>query len=118
MKPNLILPLIATLTLSACASTYRPTVDPTQSPPRYEQDLAECRQFAGDDARAGVGAIVGGVLGAGISTLMFVGSGLKADHVHTGVAAIGAIFGGLSAMKEQRNIVARCMAGRGYSVLE
>lgn len=112
------LAMAAFLTLSACASTYRPVVDNKTSPQNYEQDLAECRAYAGDDARAGVGAIIGGVIGAGFSVLMFAGAGLKADHVHRGVAALGAITGGLSAMKEQRNIIARCMNGRGYSVLE
>ena len=116
MKSALVMATL--LTLSGCASTYRPVVDVRASPQNYEQDLAECRTYAGDDARAGVGAVLGGVIGAGFSVLMFAGSGLKADHVHRGVAAFGAIAGGLSAMKEQRNVVARCMSGRGYSVLE
>ncbi len=110
--------LMAMLTLSGCASTYRPVVDPTIGRDNYEQDLLDCRKLAGDDARAGVGAVIGGLAGAAISTLAFVGSGLRADHVHRGMAAVGAIAGGLGAMKGQRDVIARCMAGRGYSVLE
>ena len=106
------------LILTGCASTYRPVVDPTIGRDSYEQDLADCRQLAGDDARAGVGAVIGGLAGAALSTLAFVGSGLRADHVHRGMAAVGAIAGGLGAMKGQRDIIARCMSGRGYSVLE
>lgn len=120
MKNTLI--AILCLSLTACASTYRPVVDTAVgagvSPAQYEQDLAQCRTYAGDDARAGVAAIIGGVIGAGIGLLAVAGTGLKNDAFRNVGMGVGAVSAGVGAMKGQRDIIARCMAGRGYSVLQ
>ena len=122
MKPNLIsaITLSAALTLSGCASTYRPIVDPTGSanPGKYEQDLAECRNFAGGDAAPVVVSVIGGVIGLAFGALAVAGSGISGHSVQRFGAAIGAVSAGLGAVKQQKQIVARCMSGRGYSVLE
>jgi len=115
---TLIATALMSLTLIGCASTYRPVVDPKVSPVGYERDLKECRDFAGSDARAGAFAIVGGVIGAGIGILAVAGTGLKNDAFRNIGMGVGAISAGLGAMRGQRDIIARCMAGRGYSVLE
>lgn len=110
---------IATISpLSGCASTYRPVVDSKVSPANYERDLAECRNYAGDDSRAGAIAIIGGVIGAGIGLLAVAGTGLKNDAFRNIGMGVGAVSAGLGAMKGQRDVIARCMAGRGYSVLQ
>ena len=120
MKPNLIsaITLSAAIILQGCASTYRPVVDPTVSPKNYESDLVECRNFAGSDSVPVAITIIGGVIGAGIGILAVAGSGLNSNAIRNTGMAVGAITAGLGAAKEQRNVVARCMAGRGYSVLQ
>ena len=105
------------LSLTACASTYRPIVDTKVSPAGYEQDLVDCRNYAGSDSRAGVGAIIGGIFGATFGILALAGTD-KANAARNIGMAVGAISGGLGAMQGQRDIIARCMAGRGYSVLQ
>lgn len=115
MKHTLI--AILCLSITACASTYRPVVDTKVGPQQYEQDLAECRAYAGDDSRAGVVAVLGGVIGAGFGIIALAGTD-KANAARNIGAAVGALSAGLGAMKGQRDVVARCMAGRGYSVLQ
>lgn len=107
---------ILCLSLTACASTYRPVVDSAVSPGNYEQDLAQCRVYAGDDSRAGAIAVVGGIIGAGFGILAAAGG--NSNSFRNIGAGVGAVSAGLGAMQGQRNVIARCMAGRGYSVLQ
>ena len=109
--------LIAILALQGCASTYRPIVDPTVSPTNYEQDLVQCRNFAGDNSAPVVVSIIGGVIGAGIGILAVAGTGFNGNAIRNTGMAVGAITAGFGAIREQKAIIARCMAGRGYSVL-
>jgi outer membrane lipoprotein SlyB len=114
-----ILVLIATLSLSACATrgqNYVPVVDMRgQNHNAFVQDLSDCQAYARqrpDGAQGAVaGAIVGGLLGAVIA---------PRHHRNTfGAygAGLGAAAGAGGAMDTQESIVKRCMAGRGYNVL-
>lgn len=115
---RLALPLAMVLSLSACASTYRPIVDSAVSPAKYEQDLSECQAYAGSDSAPIAVAVIGGVVGLAFSALLVAGSGVSGHSVQRFGAAMGAISGGLGAVNQQKSIVARCMVGRGYSVLQ
>src|SRR6218665_137010 len=109
-----------TLLLGACAGTgadYRPIVD---KPGRnYNNDLAQCQRLAeqrdyvnGDSMTdTAVGAGVGGVIG-------ILSNSWPGAAVGAGVGALGgATVGGLEAKNDRKNIVIRCMKGRGYTVL-
>ena len=106
--------------LSGCAvEQYRPVVDNHVSQGSYEADLADCQQLAAQRpaaASAAGGAVFGAVLGG----LLAAAVGLRGDDVGR-VAAWGAVNGGVNGaaygVAEQRDIVARCMAGRGYDVI-
>lgn len=85
---------------------------------RYEQDLAECRQYAEEVATgtevaksaagsAAVGAAVGAILGDRRSAEKLAGVG----------AVTGAAHGGARAGEEKVRIVKNCLRGRGYKVL-
>lgn len=115
-RGRFVLPSLAALLLTACASHPDPIIDTKGvDMAKYEKDLAECRQYAKDvsvaegAARgAAVGAVVGAVAGA-ISGNADRGAG------YGGIS--GATQSGLSNKREQEAVVKRCVAGRGYKVL-
>lgn len=112
--------LTASLLLGGCAvEPQRPIVDSGVSRGDYDADLGDCQRLAAArpvaanaTGGAAVGAIFGALLGAAV--------GLRGNDVAR-VAAWGAANGGINGaaygVAEQREIVARCMAGRGYNVL-
>jgi len=122
MKKTLALSLAFLLSfflISCAGSTYRPIVD-TQGIDfnRYEADLQQCQQFSTqtNDATtsAAVGATAGAVLGSVLAGV--VGGDRSATAKLTAIE--GAIVGGASGETNQRNIIRRCLSGRGYRVLQ
>ena len=109
-------PALAALLLTACASHPDPIIDQKGvDMAQYEKDLAECKEYAaGVDVAEGaakggaVGAVVGAAAGA-ISGNAGRGAG------YGGIA--GATRSGLGNKREQEAVVKRCVAGRGYKVL-
>ena len=102
--------------ISGCAG-YRPIVDSQgMDMSNYETDLAQCQQYAeqvniGQDAAVGAG--VGAALGLALSA---ISGGDKS--VATGVGAVSGGATGLgSAANSQKNVITRCLLGRGYKVL-
>jgi hypothetical protein len=90
---------------------------------QYQQDLAQCQQYAqqvsvGEDTAKGVfgGALLGAAMGAAIGAA----TGNPARGAAVGAAA-GGIGGGAAgagkSVQERKQIVSRCMQGRGYNVL-
>ena len=122
MKTNIFTVVISALLLAGCANTganYRPIIDSKNVDlNRYEADLVECQRYAeqkggaGEKAAigAGAGAVLGGVLAA-------VGNGDKGSASRVG-GVMGAVSGATSGDQNQRNIIKRCLIGRGYKVLD
>ncbi len=122
MKTNIFTVVISALLLAGCANTganYRPIIDSKNVDlNRYEADLVECQRYAeqkggaGEKAAigAGAGAVLGGVLAA-------VGNGDKGSASRVG-GVMGAVSGATSGDQSQRNIIKRCLVGRGYKVLD
>ncbi len=115
--------LIAAM-ISGCA--YQPIVDAGQpgfDPQRYQLDLAQCRIYA-DQINAFEEAGGGALVGAGIGAALGAIAGSFAGQVGEG-AAIGAAVGGASGLAggagrgvvRREDVVRRCLAGRGYMVL-
>ena len=115
MKKYLAMLALALL-MVGCAG-YRPIVDMKGvDQARYEQDLKECQQYAeqvnvaGETAvGGGIGAVLGGAIGA-------VGSGRAGTGAAVG-AITGAAAGAGGAASGQKQVINRCMTGRGYRVL-
>lgn len=107
--------LVAGLT-TGCAThgaNYAPLVDSKGvSQAALASDLAECQQYATQRADAATGAVIGALFGA---VLMASLGGNRYDR------RAGAILGGLGAAgaanETQETITKRCLAGRGYNVL-
>lgn len=109
------------LMLAGCAAQgYRPLVDSGVSRGNYDDDLADCQDLAAQRPAAALAA-GGAAAGAVIGALLAVAVGLRGDdvaHVAAWGAASGGIDGAAFGVARQREIVSRCMAGRGYDVLD
>ena len=113
-----ILAVLALAALAACAS-YQPIVD-TKGVDlnRYQADLGECQKFAGEvnpAAHAAAGAAAGAILGAAIGAIF--GNRHTAGRGAAAYGVVGAGTGAAEGAAAQRNIILKCMAGRGYRVL-
>lgn len=103
---------------SATAGGYRPVVDPKKCANcDYEADLAQCQAISAENTQITGNAVAGAAGGALTGALL--GAMLNIDAGHT--AAMGATAGGLQGVGQELQtsnaMIARCMAGRGYSVL-
>lgn len=110
---------LGAMLLSACAtrgSDYVPMVDTKNvDQEALTRDVAECQQYAKQryDERQAVlvGALIGAAFGAAASNKY------SGNLVGVGAAA-GAGGAARGTMDSQERIIARCLAGRGYSVLD
>lgn len=112
--------LTLVLFAAGCAPVdYRPIVDSGVSRGSYEADLADCQHLA-ERRPAAAKAAGAATAGAAIGALFALAVGLRGHDV-AHVAAWGAtsygIAGGIEGSEEQRAIVSRCLAGRGYNVI-
>lgn len=128
-----VLAVAVSVGLSGCAAappntpgagsgdTYTPFVDVQGvDPARYSADLASCRSYAqqidpNKQAMQGMlaGIIVGALVGAAVG-----GSGRHAEYGAGYGGTVGVMSGGGRAVLKQETIIANCLAGRGYRVLE
>jgi outer membrane lipoprotein SlyB len=121
----LCLSAFVVVSIGGCAATsganYRPIVDNKGVDlNRYEMDLRECQNYAlqtaGAAESAAAGALAGAVLGA-----VLAGAAGK-NYSKSSTARVGAVSGAVGAGAQgetnQRNIINRCLAGRGYRVLQ
>jgi len=114
--------ICSSVILSGCANTasgYSPIVDGPQGD-AYYADLSDCQSLAKtkryDNGDTKTSALVGAVAGAAIG-------GIEDDSIEGAVA--GALLGGLlggahgasETRTERKEIVKRCMYGRGYAVV-
>ena len=121
---KLVAALLFATMITGCANTganYRPLVDlQGRSEAQYQTDMRQCQEYAskvmGAGESAAVGAVAGAAIGAVIAGLFGGGRQSRNDSSMYG-ALVGAGSGGVSAEEEQRTIIRRCLAGRGYNVL-
>ncbi len=126
MKRVFIITLTVTFFLAACANTganYRPLID-TQNGAvdmnKYESDLQQCQQYAGQVAGAATQAAAGAVIGAVFGAILASAAGRGYDRGATtrAAAVTGAAGGAAQGETDQRDIIRRCLGGRGYVVLQ
>lgn len=86
----------------------------------YPTDLYECQQHANRVMSAHQAAVGGAVAGAIFGVLLGAVAGGN-GRFNGRMAGVGALSGGVGAAASaeggQRGIISRCLAGRGYSVL-
>jgi outer membrane lipoprotein SlyB len=104
------------LAVAGCAAQPDPIIDTKGVDlAAYRRDLAECRQYANEvpmAAGAAKGAAAGGAYGAAVGSI----NGRATEGAGTG-AISGAAWSMLEADREKQTVVKRCVAGRGYRVL-
>ena len=116
--------IVLTMCLAVCAgasaspSDYRPIVDARDvERARYESDLQDYPRYAlqVDPAQnAAAGANTGALLSAAVSAVL---GGYDNSRSGAAGAIVGGVSGAAQGAGDQVNIIRRCMAGRGYSVL-
>ena len=129
MHKNRITTLVAVLSAAAflvgCAATsganYRPIVDSKGVDlNRYESDLRECQSYATQTAGAADSAAAGAVAGALLGAVLAGAAGK--NYSRSSSARVGAVSGavgaGVEGERNQKSIINRCLAGRGYRVLQ
>jgi len=123
---------IATITaaalLAGCATSqggygasWEPVVDVrAHQQAQYATDLAQCQAHATRVMSAGNAAVAGAVAGAIFGALLGAAAGGN-SRFNSRMAGVGALSGGAGAAASaeggQRGIISRCLAGRGYAVL-
>lgn len=113
------------LIIVGCAnsgSNYRPLIDTRDGAVdmnRYESDLRQCQQYADQVAGAGTQAAAGAAIGAILGAVLAAAAGSRYDRGAS--ARVGGVAGGVGGAAQgetdQRDVIRRCLAGRGYSVL-
>ncbi|WP_374313133.1 hypothetical protein [Dongia sp.] len=123
---RIVAAILTASTLAACSSYSQPMVDTKGvDSSRYSQDNYECEQYANQvspvgDAAVGAlgGAAAGAALGAITGALVGgVGAGEAAAFGAATGGAVGLGGGAVTGVQNQRDVYRRCMAGRGYNVL-
>ena len=110
--------------LAGCAAPmhqYHPLVDTDTTSTQYQRDLEECRAYAMTKPSAENSAAVGAVIGALAGVALLALSGGR-DGWGNEMAGVGALLGGVEGYSKgaqgQQDVVKRCLAGRGYRVLD
>ena len=115
--------MLVALPLSACAgggAAYEPIVDGPKNA-KFQQDISECQALAEqrnyNNSDVQTGALAGAAVGA-VAGLLRRGNSNSDPLIG---AAVGGTYGGggaaLGTRAERKNIVKRCMSGRGHRVL-
>lgn len=119
---------VLAISISGCANIteQNPIIDAKMSDmTNYGADLSECRTLAsqlnaGDSIikTSAIGAFTGAAIGAVVGVFDSKrGFGKSVATGGAGGAVTGGIKGGLDTFEDRKEIVAKCMDGRGYAVL-
>jgi phage-related tail protein len=116
--------ILIALSVTACATRpmgaeYRPIVDMQgKDVAQYESDLGQCQTYAQQAAGAAQRAAGAAVAGALLGALLMKGAGVGNEGHGAAVGALAAgARGAADGEHDQRSVITRCLAGRGYSVL-
>jgi hypothetical protein len=123
---SVFLTFVIALSQVGCANTganYRPLIDTRGGAVdlnKYEVDLRECQQYATQVGGAADKAAAGAVVGALFGAVLAAAAGGNYDRGATArVGAVTGMAGGaVQGDRDQKSVIQRCLAGRGYSVLQ
>lgn len=114
-----ILAAVLVATLAGCATrgaNYVPLVDMKgHEQAQFDRDTTECQQYAKQRMDAASGAVAGAVIG-GLLAAALMPRGYRNYGAGQG-ALVGGVSGGVAANQNQEMITKRCLAGRGYNIL-
>lgn len=114
-----IIAILSIAVLAGCATrgaNYVPLVDmKNKDQQQFDTDVKECQAYAKQRMDAADGAVAGAVAGALLGALI-APRGFR-NELAGRSALIGAAGGAAGASDTQETITKRCLAGRGYNVL-
>ena len=119
-----LISIILAASMAGCATynggaSYQPVVD-TKGVDlnKYYQDVAECQTYARQVMGAGEVAAAGAVVGALFGLAMAAADGGRNKGRWASVGAVSGLASGAGQGEtNQREVIRRCLAGRGYNVL-
>jgi hypothetical protein len=120
---KIVVLFLVTCLLLSCTSgaKYEPIIDGDTENNRYKEDLSRCQELAqkykynraDNYARTGTAAAIGAVVG------QIFGGNTRATLSGAAIGAIAGIFSsGIETNEGRKQVVIRCMVGRGYNVLK
>ena len=113
----LIASAILTTGCATRGSSYQPLIDTQgKDATMLATDTSQCQAFAKQRMDAASGAVAGAIAGAIIGALLMP-KAYRSYGVTRG-ALSGAVAGGAGANDTQESIIKKCLANRGYSVLD
>ena len=116
---KVIISIVSIAMLAGCATSganYVPLVDMKgKDQQAFNADVIECQAYARQRMDAASGAAAGAVAGALLGALIAPRGYRNLVAGHTAIG--GAAGGALAANETQETITKRCLAGRGYNVL-
>lgn len=111
--------IVAVSMLAGCATRgpgFVPLVDMQgKGELTFKHDLEQCQDYAKKLADAATGAVAGAIF-VGLLGALLAPRGFK-NQVAGKAAVLGGIGGAGEANMSQENVIRRCLAGRGYNVL-
>ena len=119
-----IMSLLVFATLAGCSNTgsnFSPIIDKQGiDEVKYQQDLTECQNLSTEAKGAGKDGAKKAAGGAAIGALIGLVGGGNGTNIAQ-AAGVGGVLGGASGLysgnAEKETIIKRCLAGRGYKVL-
>lgn len=114
--------LISAAMLSGCATIgigakYVPLLDMRgRDQAQADEDVRDCQRYAAGEERGAVYAAIGAVT-FGLMGAVLAPRGMR-NEVAARAAGIGAATGAVDGIGTQQDIIRRCMAGRGWVVLQ
>ena len=130
MLKNISLICCTCLLISCASSQY--IIDPksSETPENYYADKMECETIAKQEGyleNMGMSALIKGTItaiGAGAMTYFGIGSGANLDlgtsvALGAGAGAVGGLgLGAYDTYSSRKDIIRKCMEGRGYNILK
>jgi len=121
---NKLMSLLVFATLAGCSNTgsnFSPIIDKQGiDEVRYQQDLTECQNLSTEAQGAAKDGAKKAAGGAAIGALIGLVGGGNGTNIAQ-AAGVGGVIGGASGLysgnAEKETIIKRCLAGRGYKVL-
>jgi len=108
--------LLAALVLAGCAAHPEPIVDTRGvDPEKFADDWKDCEAYT-EQVLVGEGVARGSAVGAAVGAAAGAINGDVGRAAANG-ALIGGTRSGLDADREKQRVFKRCLAGRGYRVL-
>ena len=119
MKKQIVVLAIALPVFAGCSTLNRPLVDTKGvDQNKLAVDMRECQEYAKQVPGTGTGAAAGAGVGYALGYIIGRVAGVRdPSRIARSTAVMGTASGAAGGAVSERSVVQRCLAGRGYNVL-